>query len=242
MKWNDKGILIGITKFGETDQIATFVTSSHGLSRGLIKGGISKKIKPYLQIGNEFEIIWKSRLEEQLGFFTFDPIKIYGASLFETQLKLTLLSCCCNLLYESMAENHPNHTIYLSTLNLIHDIESEHNELGLLYEYMMWEFEMLSELGFALTLDHCNATGSATDLCYISPKTGHAICKTAGFPYRAKLLKFPTLWHNKNFLKFSELTLENIHEALHVLEYFFDQHIYIEKHKSIPYLRRNLGK
>ena len=242
MKWDDTGILIGITKFGETDQIASFVTSKHGLSRGLIKGGISKKIKPYLQIGNEFTITWKSRLEEQLGFFTFDPIKIYGTSLFTTPEKLTILSCCCNLLYEAMAENHPNPTIYTITQNLIHDIEIINNQLGLLYEYVMWEKNVLSELGFALTLDHCNATGTTKDLYYISPKSGHAICHTAGFPYRAKLLKFPTLWHNEQYLKFSDLTKENLQDCLHVLEYFFNQHIYAEKHKSIPYLRRNLGK
>ena len=242
MRWDDAGILVGITKFGETDQIATFVTQSHGLSRGLIKGGISKKIKPYLQIGNEFFITWKSRLEEHLGFFTFEPTKIYGANLFSNQIKLTLLSCCCNLLYESMAENHPNNTIYTITKNLITDIETLDNETGLLYEYIMWEKSILSELGFALTLDHCNATGTTTDLCYISPKTGHAICRTAGFPYRAKLLKFPELWHNEQYLNFADLTPENLREALHVLEYFFDQHIYAEKHKSIPYLRRNLGK
>lgn len=242
MKWEDKGILIATSKFGETDQIATFITQSHGMAKGLIKGGLSKKQKPYLQIGNEFNIIWKSRLEEQLGFFTFDPIKVYGASLFATQKKLELLSCCCNLLYDGMAENHPNQKLYTNTQNLIHNICNIDNETILLYNYMMWERELLSQLGFALTLDKCNATGTTTDLCYISPKTGHAICKTAGEPYKTKLLPFPKIWKDTNIIRFENLTIENINEALNVLEYFFDKHIYAEKNKTMPYIRRSLAK
>ncbi len=240
MKWDDKGILIAISKFGDTDQIATFVTENHGLSKGLIKGGISKKQKPYLQIGNEFQITWKSRLEEQLGFFTFDPTKIYGASLFEKEIKLKILSCCCNLLYDCMAENHPNKNLFNTTLFIIHNIETENNETILLYKYMLWERELLSQIGFALSLDKCNATGSTENLIYISPKTGHAICESAGKPYSSKLLSMPKIWQNK--VNIDELTQDQIKPALDVLEYFFNKHIYQEKGKTIPYIRRNLLK
>ena len=238
MKWDDKGILIAISKFGDTDQIATFITENHGMTRGLVKGGISKKQKPYLQIGNIFQITWKSRLEEQLGFFTFDPIKIYGTSLFETELKLKILSCCCNLLYDCMAENHPNKKLFDTTLFIIHNIESETDETILLYNYMLWERELLSQIGFALTLDKCNATGNTEELIYISPKTGHAICKSAGEPYKSKLLPMPKIWQNTTTL--NNLTLEEIKPALDVLKYFFNKHIYQEKNKTMPYIRRNL--
>ncbi|MCR5506679.1 MAG: DNA repair protein RecO [bacterium] len=240
MQWTDKGILIAISKFGETDQLATFITENHGLSKGLIKGGLSRKQKPYLQIGNEFQIVWKSRLEEQLGFFSFDPIKIYGATLFETEKKLTILSCCCNLLYDCMAENHPNKKLYDITLFMIHNIEKEENENVLLYNYMLWEKELLAQIGFALSLDKCNATGSTKNLIFISPKTGYAICEEAGLPYKSKLLPMPEIWQKKPTI--SELSFEKIAEALKILAYFFDKRIYQEKNKTMPYLRRNLLK
>ena len=242
MKWNDTGILVGITKFGETDQLATFVTFEHGLSKGLIKGGISKKQKPYLQIGNEFNIVWKSRLEEQLGFFSFEATKVYGTDFFEYPIKLQLLSCCCNLLFDSMSENHPNKNIYETTLNLIHSIDESQNDTLLLYNYMIWEKNLLKELGFALTLNKCNATGTTENLCYISPKSGHAICESAGKPYEKKLLKMPDLWKIGKEFSYDTINKENISEKIKVLEYFFNKHIYSEKHKDIPYIRRNLTR
>lgn len=241
MKWEDKGILIATSKFGETDLLATFITENHGLAKGLIKGGTSKKQKPYLQIGNEFSIIWKSRLEEQLGFFSFDPIKIYGATLFETQTKLEILSCCCNLLYDTLSELQTNKILYEKTIELIHNIEKINNDTILLYNYMIWEKELLAQIGFALSLDKCNATGICENLCYISPKTGHAICETAGKPYHNKLLKMPNIWQEK-IICLDNITKEKIFEALKVLEYFFDKHIYSEKNKTMPYIRRNLVK
>ena len=105
---------------------------------------------------------------------------------------------------------------------------------------MLWEKNLLSEIGFALSLDKCNATGTTENLAYISPKTGHAICKEAGEPYRSKLIPMPEIWIKKPSI--DELSIEKITEALKVLSYFFDKHIYQEKNKTMPYLRRNLLK
>ncbi len=240
MKWEDKGILIAISKFGETDQIATFITKNHGLAKGLIKGGISKKQKPYLIIGNEFEIIWKSRLEDGLGFFSFNPIKIYGLSMFGNKTKLEILSSSSNILYDCLSEHHPYPQIFKNTYNLIHNIETTEDENTMLINYMLWEKDLLKEIGFELTLNKCNATGTTKELCYISPKTGAAICETAGRPYHTKLLLMPKMW--KNDFDINSIKKENITEALKILEYFFEKHIYSEKNKSIPYTRRILSK
>ncbi|MBR1545144.1 MAG: DNA repair protein RecO, partial [Alphaproteobacteria bacterium] len=78
------------------------------------------------------------------------------------------------------------------------------------------------------------------NLIYISPKTGYAICEEAGKPYHSKLLPMPEIWKEKPTIE--NLTKEKITIALKVLEYFFDKHIYQEKNKPMPYLRRNLIK
>ena len=105
---------------------------------------------------------------------------------------------------------------------------------------MLWERELLSQIGFALSLDKCNATGTTENLIYISPKTGHAICETAGKPYSSKLLQMPEIWKKKPTL--DEISIEKIIPALDTLKYFFDKHIYQEKNKTMPYIRRNLLK
>jgi DNA repair protein RecO (recombination protein O) len=50
---------------------------------------------------------------------------------------------------------------------------------------------MLSELGFGLDLENCAATGETTDLVYVSPKSGGAVSRTAGEPWRDRLLRLP---------------------------------------------------
>ena len=50
---------------------------------------------------------------------------------------------------------------------------------------------MLAELGFGLDLANCAATGATTDLVYVSPKSGGAVSRQAGEPWRDKLLRLP---------------------------------------------------
>ena len=38
-----------------------------------------------------------------------------------------------------------------------------------------WELVLLDELGFGLDLASCAATGTTTDLAYVSPKSGRAV-------------------------------------------------------------------
>ena len=54
-----------------------------------------------------------------------------------------------------------------------------------------FELLMLTELGFGLDLEACAATGSASDLIYVSPKSGRAVSREAGAPWRERLLSLP---------------------------------------------------
>ena len=54
-----------------------------------------------------------------------------------------------------------------------------------------FELAMLAELGFGLDLENCAATGETSDLIYVSPKSGGAISRAAGEPWRDRLLRLP---------------------------------------------------
>ena len=54
-----------------------------------------------------------------------------------------------------------------------------------------FELAMLAELGFGLDLENCAATGETRDLIYVSPKSGGAVSRAAGEPYRDRLLRLP---------------------------------------------------
>jgi len=62
---------------------------------------------------------------------------------------------------------------------------------GLGVVWLPVELAMLTELGFGLDLSNCAATGETTDLIYVSPKSGGAVSRGAGEPYRDRLLRLP---------------------------------------------------
>ena len=54
-----------------------------------------------------------------------------------------------------------------------------------------FELAMLAELGFGLDLENCAATGETSELIYVSPKSGGAVSRQAGDPWRDRLLRLP---------------------------------------------------
>jgi len=89
-----------------------------------------------------------------------------------------------------------------------------------------FELAMLGELGFGLDLDNCAATGETTDLVYVSPKSGGAVSRAAGEPWRDRLLRLPAFlrhdaggansWSDQDLLDGFQLT--GLFLLRHVLE------------------------
>jgi DNA repair protein RecO (recombination protein O) len=88
-----------------------------------------------------------------------------------------------------LPERDPHEDIYDMldrTLNDFDDITEAAVHL------VKFELAMLAELGFGLDLENCAATGVAGgDLIYVSPKSGGAVSRQAGEPWRDKLLRLP---------------------------------------------------
>ena len=57
--------------------------------------------------------------------------------------------------------------------------------------FVRFEAGLLEELGFGLDLSKCAATGAVDDLIYVSPKTGRAVSRAAGDPYKGRMLTLP---------------------------------------------------
>ena len=69
MDWQDTGILLTVRPHGETSVIADIFTAEHGRHAGIIRGGISRKMKPMLQPGAQLRVQWQARLESHLGSY-----------------------------------------------------------------------------------------------------------------------------------------------------------------------------
>jgi DNA repair protein RecO (recombination protein O) len=57
--------------------------------------------------------------------------------------------------------------------------------------FVRFEAGLLQDLGFGLDLTRCAATGVTDDLIYVSPRTGRAVSRAAGEPYKSRLLRLP---------------------------------------------------
>ena len=81
---------------------------------------------------------------------------------------------------------------------------------------------MLGELGFGLDLSTCAATGVNEDLIYVSPKSGGAISRSAGEPWRDRLLRLPP------FLVADEATMfsaQDLQDGFAITGLFLQRHV-----------------
>ena len=87
MIWSDRGFLLTKTSFQENSIIANFYTKKHGKTPGIIYGATSKKIKNYLQNGNELYLEYHSKNDNSLGYFKIEIIKPYTSIFFPEKKK-----------------------------------------------------------------------------------------------------------------------------------------------------------
>ena len=60
MNWNSEGYVLSVRKHGETSAIIDVLTPDYGRHLGLVRGGISRKIRPVLQPGNKINVEWNA--------------------------------------------------------------------------------------------------------------------------------------------------------------------------------------
>lgn len=187
MDWHDEGIIIGTRRHGETSLIVELMTAAHGRHLGLVRGGRSRTQRPVLQPGNSVVATWRARLDEHLGTFTLEPSAFRAARLMELQSGLYGIQAL-GALVRLLPERDPHPGLYEALLTIVDLLDDPVLAAGLLVRF---ELRMLDELGFGLDLERCVATGRNDDLAYVSPKSGRAVSRSAGDPYRERMLPLP---------------------------------------------------
>lgn len=234
MKWTDNGIILSTRSFGENSRIVTLLTHNHGRHAGLIKIPKTRQPRFNTEPGTFVEATWNARLSDHLGQWTLETTNAIGAKLLFSPLPLTLLSCACHLTDQCLADRHPYPYLYDLLKEFIERLlmmkVDSHPSIALI-PYIDYELELLKNLGFGLDLSACAATGTQEDLIYISPKTGRAVSRNAGEPYKTKLLPLPAYWIHEN-------AIPDAHTALMVTGYFLSQHL--TQHQGLPLMRERL--
>lgn len=187
MDWRDDGIVLSTRKFGENSVRLTVLTRDYGRHAGLVRGATGKTLRGTLEPGNEVRVAWTARLEEHLGHYKCELLAAHAADILSLPGPLLALSSACALLEVSLPEREAHKNLYFGTRALIEALKGPQWAAA----YIRWEIGLLEELGYGLQLDECAATGVASDLCFVSPKSGRAVSEAAGRPYREKLLPLP---------------------------------------------------
>src|SRR5918995_5543166 len=81
MEWTDEGIVLGVRRHGESSAIVELLTRGHGRHLGLVRGGAGKRMRPLLQPGNSVTAVWRARLDEHLGTYAIEGLRLRAASL-----------------------------------------------------------------------------------------------------------------------------------------------------------------
>ena len=89
-----------------------------------------------------------------------------------------------------LPERDPHEDIYEMLDRTLDDFDDVGEAAAHLIRF---ELAMLAELGFGLDLENCAATGETTELIYVSPKSGGAVSRQAGEPWRDRLLRLPAV-------------------------------------------------
>ena len=149
MNWNDTGFLISKSRYSENSLITEIFTKDHGKISGIIFGGTSKKIRNYLQIGNQLYVDFNSKSESKIGYFKIEILKAYSPIYFEEAKKLNCIISAMNLIKLFTAESQTNTRIY----DLINEFYIILSDNGWLTKYIFWELKLLSILGYNLNFD-----------------------------------------------------------------------------------------
>jgi DNA repair protein RecO (recombination protein O) len=187
MEWTDEGIVLGVRRHGEAHALVELMTARHGRHLGLVRGGFSHKMRPVLQPGNGVRATWRARLDEHLGSYTIESAQFRAERLMISAAASYGIQTLAALL-RLLPERDPHEGIYRSLVTV-----SDHLDEPDIASVLIVRFELglLAELGFGLDLSECVATGEESDLIYVSPKSGRAVSRSAGEPWKEQLLSLP---------------------------------------------------
>ena len=150
MNWDDTGFLISKSKYNENSLIAEIYTKNHGKISGLIFGGTSRKIKNYLQVGNQLYVNYNSKYQNRIGYFKLEIQKVFSPIHFEDRKKISCIYSVMNLVRLLTAESQSNIDIYKLIEKFYYIISNDQ----WLKDYIFWELELLKVLGFDLELNN----------------------------------------------------------------------------------------
>lgn len=231
MEWIDEGIVLGTRRYGEASAILEVLTPAHGRHLGLVRGGAGSRLRPVLQPGNTVRVVWRARLDEHLGNFAVEGLRLRAASYLASAhavYGITHVAALCRLLPER--DPHPAVHQWLDAI-----ADAMGDAAGVAALAARFELRLLAELGFGLDLSACAASGQHENLAYVSPKSGRAVSREAGAPWQDRLLRLPAFLSDDGPERPS--THEELADGFALTAFFLSRHVYGPRGLELPAAR-----
>lgn len=226
ISWEDNGIVLAVRRLGEHDAIVSLLTETQGRHTGVVKGGSGKTARALLQPGNVVKASWRGRLDTHIGTYALEPVHAYAAGALSAPAALAGLTALCAMIELALPEREPHGAVYRHTLSLLAHLGAP----GWAAEYVLWEMELLRDMGYGLDLRTCAATGTTEDLVYVSPRSGRAVSRGAGAPYVDKLFALPAFLKSEQ----AEIHETDIVQGLALTGHFFEAHVFGPHRQKMP--------
>lgn len=226
MEWTDIGTVLGTRRHGEAAVIVEVMTRDHGRHLGLVRGGSGARMRPVLQPGNFVGVTWRARLDEHLGHFAVEGLLLRAASFLTLPHALygvTHLAALVRLL----PERDPHPGVHEALETVLDEIE---DPAAAAVHIARFELALLAELGFGLDLTRCAATGTVSDLVYVSPKSGRAVSRSAGEPWRGRLLSLPAFLGEDDAVP----SAGDLADGFALTGFFLARHVFEPRGQALP--------
>jgi DNA repair protein RecO (recombination protein O) len=238
MEWNDDAIVLAARRLGDSSAVLETLTREHGRHLGLVRGGASRRLKSFLLSGNTLSVVWRARLAEHLGGFAVELRQERAGALLERREALIGLNAFAEVARVVLPEREPHAPLFEAAEILLDAIAaSDFAHWGPLHA--RWESGVLDALGFGLDLTQCAATGATDDLCYVSPKSGRAVSRKAGEPYRGRLLELPAFLADR---RNGSATAAETAAALRLTGHFLRERVLLPHDRQVPAARLRLDE
>ncbi len=227
MEWQDEAYVLSARAHGETGAIVELLTEQRGRFAAHVAGAASRRIKPFLQPGSRVMAAYRARTSDNLGSVQLEPIGEGPAALFDDPLALAGLSAAAAVAQGALPERQPHPGAFMAFEALVAAFALETVWPAV---FVRFEAGLLEELGFGLDLSRCAATGVVDELIYVSPRTGRAVSREAGEPYKDRLLALPP------FLLSTQggLTEGDVAQGFDLTGHFLDQFVFGPLNRPLP--------
>ncbi len=227
MQWEDDGIIIWRSSFGERGLTVSLLTCLHGLHSGLVRCGSGGVVRGGLQLGNLLSVRWSARLSEHLGVYLVEVMDSYSTYIMQGRGVLLALNSLVSLLRMVLPERQPMPLLYARTHALVRMLVSgadgDGDNFAWVQSYCLWELLLLEELGYGLDMGSCALGGDVGSLAFVSPRTGRSASYERGLVYGDRLMRLP------KFLRLGvvcdDVCREDLSDALRLTGFFLEGRI-----------------